>query len=1694
MRFTPSLPTPRPLLLLSTAWVFCHAAQAQAQTVFAHDPGGNRAAQQAAGAPEAPFITTMPAHQTGKLGGTARFSVIVGGQGPFTYQWLKNGAPIDGATSDTLVLTGLVAGDFTPSPWFSPSYSVQVTNAHGSVLSVAADLYQDSLGAGLPDWWRTYYFPTAPASVSPYADADGDGVTNAQEYADGTKPNDGSSRLARVTLAGPQSLMSKLPVQDTYAAGTVVNATGSHDGALQFGGFTGSFRNQGSLGMIVPGSNGSPGDVVLKGLFGSMPVQKAGTAPAFTYASGEQASVEGFATSPAGWWMACGYFNQVNGQPMVGVARFTTDGTLDASFNPSPNGEVKGMAMLPDGKTLLAGLFGEIYGQPRPGIVRFLASGAVDTSFAPVSGVADTLVLAMEVQKDGRVLLGGQIPDGSTYRQVARLHTDGSIDTAFTTTVNDLPHVLRQQPDGKILMGGDFTQVNGIAVPKLVRLNLDGTLDGSFNVTEATGAITTRPARLLVQPDGKILVGGSVQVRLNGGNVTLPLVRLNADGTVDSAFTQKVHALVPGVTFADIALQTDGRIVGVGTFTLANPSVVNAVRFKADGSVDPDCFVISRPNAPVRTVAAQMDGSLLIGGRFSDVAVADAMVNNHRYYVTPARMSWSAAEAHAVKLGGHLVSIGGAKENSFVANVLVPSAIGSFPTWIGLQDVGTEGLFSWTSGDLANFSSWHGGEPNNYNNEDVSAINYFANGIGNWVDTPDAGVPNPGLPQDGPYYGIIEVDPGSTPPTTKNWVAGRDMAANEKAGGAAKTTNPNPTVPAWSYGRRATLASTGLTLFDRRHADGAIEGWEATNYCGVLVNTTPAPGFYLGPRPVHPEEMYLHPGSNLEYAIVRWTAPQAGTYVATGFWQDFSWGMGDGGSASIVVNGAVVFNAIFDNGSGALDTKVLSLNAGDTVDFALGARGGFEADGTRFNAVVTQVEEGLSDLWWAGNDLATNEKPDGHAKETTNPNPTAPAWSYGKRNSILTSGIELHAGAESHLNGGGVHGPMEGWAQGSAIIVNTNGDPNTPPPHVYNYGFGPNLPFNAREILVGPGASGGPYPILRWTAPEAGRYDVFAYWQDSDAHGGNGVTGFILVNGAQVYGQDMDNGGGCSTVQSLDLKAGDWVDFALGDRGDFSFDVTKFNAVIVRPIDSTPGMTTTGTLTQAATRADISASDKIDWATAAPNNTDIPANPFVIDSSAGVRYHVRKPTLGSFKRLTQGSGWAGNFAPGDALLNHGNSDGPVIIEAASRGGVFSALGMQVMSNQDGPFVATLRAYDVNGVLLGTFTANGTGNAGADNSAVFIGVKSTGENIHSISVDTDSTGFGGDFAINQVSIKGSMPSSLSNLRTNFARLVTTNSMRPLDFYSGGWESIFPANGSATLHLTSAVSGTPVTFATLESSPDGATFQPFSYGVATDSTEWSFPVAALPPGFNYFRAMLRNGSREEARTHAVALVTPPVVTSQTTAAGEVGIPFTYTGTATGRLTGFTTTAVPAWATATFDANSSRLTITGTPTSGGTHQITLHPANEAGSTPATLTLSITSSFTAWQEANFTPAELANPNIAGPLGDATGAGVPNLLKYALGIPPKRPGNSGMPVGTVAQNGASKHLTLTYTRALDADVSIEVQVCGNLTTWVSGSEHTTEVSRVSNGDNTETVTIRDNTPVANGIRRFMRLKVSEAP
>jgi hypothetical protein len=185
-----------------------------------------------------------------------------------------------------------------------------------------------------------------------------------------------------------------------------------------------------------------------------------------------------------------------------------------------------------------------------------------------------------------------------------------------------------------------------------------------------------------------------------------------------------------------------------------------------------------------------------------------------------------------------------------------------------------------------------------------------------------------------------------------------------------------------------------------------------------------------------------------------------------------------------------------------------------------------------------------------------------------------------------------------------------------------------------------------------------------------------------------------------------------------------------------------------------------GALTLLTTRAEVNANLTIDWQVLGGANTDVATNPFSINSDTGQGFTVSKPTAGAFNRRNQvppaGGGWTGNFAPGDALLTHLNSDGPVVIAVSAAQAVFSAAGLQIQPNQSGAFVATIEAFDVNGASLGSFSVNGTSNGNSDNSAIFIGVRSDTQNIHSISVDTNSTENGGDFAINKVSLKATVP--------------------------------------------------------------------------------------------------------------------------------------------------------------------------------------------------------------------------------------------------------------------------------------------------------------------------------------------------
>src|SRR5262249_47419901 len=137
-----------------------------------------------------------------------------------------------------------------------------------------------------------------------------------------------------------------------------------------------------------------------------------------------------------------------------------------------------------------------------------------------------------------------------------------------------LIYSLALQPDGKVLLGGDFGLVNGAPHQGIARLNPDGSLDSTFlagissNYFDFQGS--SQVASIALQPDGKILIAGlfgSVN-----GIVRTNIARLNGDGSLDSSFVAGVTSSLYGSGDAvrSVALQSDGMVFIGGVFTSVN--------------------------------------------------------------------------------------------------------------------------------------------------------------------------------------------------------------------------------------------------------------------------------------------------------------------------------------------------------------------------------------------------------------------------------------------------------------------------------------------------------------------------------------------------------------------------------------------------------------------------------------------------------------------------------------------------------------------------------------------------------------------------------------------------------------------------------------------------------------------------------------------------------------------------------------------------------------------------------------------------------------------------------------------------------------------------------------------------------------------------------------------------------------------
>src|SRR5438270_3865535 len=154
-----------------------------------------------------------------------------------------------------------------------------------------------------------------------------------------------------------------------------------------------------------------------------------------------------------------------------------------------------------------------------------MSPGQVDLSFAPpVSGQPNNPVLATLTQPDGRILIAGAFDfvGSFRYRGVGRLLSSGGLDASFNpgTGADTIVNALALQPDGKIILGGPFRQINGIARPGICRLNSDGSLDSGFYTS---GNFQGTVNGIAIQSNATILIGGAFTLaghtnfaRLNG--------------------------------------------------------------------------------------------------------------------------------------------------------------------------------------------------------------------------------------------------------------------------------------------------------------------------------------------------------------------------------------------------------------------------------------------------------------------------------------------------------------------------------------------------------------------------------------------------------------------------------------------------------------------------------------------------------------------------------------------------------------------------------------------------------------------------------------------------------------------------------------------------------------------------------------------------------------------------------------------------------------------------------------------------------------------------------------------------------------------------------------------------------------------------------------------------------------------------
>jgi uncharacterized delta-60 repeat protein len=308
---------------------------------------------------------------------------------------------------------------------------------------------------------------------------------------------------------------------------------------------------------------------------------------------GFNATTQQIKVSSSGSIFITGSFNTVNSQSKNRFVKLNSDGTIDTTFNAGGSGfnssSTISVEIEESSAVWVTGNFNEYNGVSiGAGLIKLNWNGTRNSSFDIGTGFVGGIVQGIAIQSDGKIIATGSFTQftGTTQNRIIRLNANGTKDTSFQigTGLNtgSVP-IVKLQTDGKILVGGSFTNYSGSTVNRIIRLHPNGKLDATFNIGSGpnTGSITL----IHVLADGKILVGGSF-TSFNGV-AKGGFIRLNSNGSVDTTFNSNGVGFGSGGISNAFALTADNKYLIGGAFTQYNGRSINRfIRILTDGTAD----------------------------------------------------------------------------------------------------------------------------------------------------------------------------------------------------------------------------------------------------------------------------------------------------------------------------------------------------------------------------------------------------------------------------------------------------------------------------------------------------------------------------------------------------------------------------------------------------------------------------------------------------------------------------------------------------------------------------------------------------------------------------------------------------------------------------------------------------------------------------------------------------------------------------------------------------------------------------------------------------------------------------------------------------------------------------------------------------------------------------------------------------